>query len=153
MLECFGLSGLPMLSLSAFAAALAVWLIQRPSPAQRLKSRSDLVNLAWKRFLVWLRQVPTTAKQRREAAVKQELPLVCELLAVCLEVGLPLRTAVEILVSTSDQPANATLAQVIARIQLGVEESTAWQELNDEPGWEELAKELYRRLKSGGYAI
>lgn len=129
---------------SAVAAALAVWLCWPPSALQRLSPAWAGKTFGWlrKRLLAWVRQIPTTAKQRRVETVKQELPLVCDLLAVCLETGLPLRVAVDALVDATGPPVRSALAQVSARVQLGVEETLAWEELRETPGWEELASEL-----------
>jgi pilus assembly protein TadC len=46
-------------------------------------------------------------------------------------------------------PVHAALAQVDARVRLGVDESLAWSELREEPGWQELADELSRAATSG----
>jgi pilus assembly protein TadC len=103
------------------------------------------IRAAWTR----LKSVPTTASQRREQQMVAALPGVCDLLAVCLEAGLPLRAAVASLAELIDGPAKPVLVKLAARVRLGVEESQAWAEQADVPGWHQLADEVSRGVASG----
>jgi pilus assembly protein TadC len=78
-----------------------------------------------------------------------QLPGACELLAVCLESGQPLRRAVLVLVEVMDEPLAARLGEVSARVALGGDEADAWLGFAETPGMEDLSKEVVRCLNSG----
>jgi hypothetical protein len=88
-----------MISLAALAAAIAVWEWQGRNAAERLRPgiAGRAVRKLWRRLISWLGSVPTTARLSRAQVVKDEIPTICELLAVCLDTGLPLRNAVRAL--------------------------------------------------------
>ncbi|MDR1430644.1 MAG: type II secretion system F family protein [Propionibacteriaceae bacterium] len=140
-----------MVNLAAITAGIAVWLWQGSSAAQRLSPAlaSRTLRMRWRRLASWLDTVPTTARARRIQPVRDEIPVICELLAVCLDAGLPLRNAVRCLLPLFTGPIHAALAQVDARVRLGTDEALAWSELRGEPGWGELADELSRSAASG----
>lgn len=100
-------------------------------------------------YLVLGRLVPGSAVRRRERIVA-DLPQVCDLLAVCLESGLPLRTAAEVIAGAVDGPVGEVLAEVSARVRLGQDERQAWTELaGAEPSLAALGREVARTVGSG----
>lgn len=100
-------------------------------------------------YLVLGRLVPGSVARRRGRLVA-ELPQVCDLLAVCLESGLPLRTAVGVIAEAVDGPSGDVLRELTARVQLGQDESQAWRELADaEPPLASVAREVARTVDSG----
>lgn len=86
---------------------------------------------------------------RRHAQVVAGLPQVCDLLAVCLESGQPLRSATEVLAGLLDGPLGENLQAVTARVRLGVPEGDAWRELSAQAGLETLGLEVGRTVGSG----
>lgn len=98
---------------------------------------------------VGLGHVPTGATTRRREAVVAALPQACDLLAVCVEAGLPLRTALAAVAEALDGPLADELNRVAARVGLGMAEREAWEEAAREPGLEALGREVCRCLSSG----
>ncbi len=89
------------------------------------------------------------ATRRRELLVTG-LPQACDLLAVCLESGLPLRGAVEVIADALDGPLGGLLEEVAAKVRLGTDEADAWAELaGAEPALAVLGREVARTLGSG----
>ncbi|MCC6496301.1 MAG: type II secretion system F family protein [Propionibacteriaceae bacterium] len=87
---------------------------------------------------------------RRRELLAAELPQVCDLLAVCLESGLPLRTAATELARVHEGPLGAALAEVSATVRLGADEARAWADLAmAEPALSALGREVSRTLGSG----
>jgi pilus assembly protein TadC len=91
----------------------------------------------------------SAAQARRQARLAAELPQVCDLLIACLEAGLPLRGAAEVVASGLDGPMAERLAEVAAKCRLGVAEERAWEELAVEPALAAVARELARGTGSG----
>jgi len=86
----------------------------------------------------------------RGRALAASVPGVCDLLAVCLDAGLPLRNATAELGRLLPDPAGGLLAQLSATVGLGTDEATAWRELAAaEPSFAELGRELARSLDFG----
>jgi pilus assembly protein TadC len=140
-----------MVNLAALATGLVVWLLLPRGAAERLGT-SNVARAAVGKLLnsiARLRAIPTTASVRREQRMVAALPAVCDLLAVCLEAGLPLRGAVAALANVIEGPAQPVLVKLAARVRLGVEESQAWAEQRDEPGWQQLADEVSRGVAGG----
>ena len=87
--------------------------------------------------------------RRREQLVAQ-LPQACDLLAVCLEAGQPLRLAAAEVARVLDAPLGPALARVSTTVSLGAEEASAWAELADaEPALATLGREVARTVGSG----
>lgn len=99
-------------------------------------------------FVVLGRLVPASVVRRREE-ILTGLPQVCDLLAVTLESGLPLRSATRVLADVLPGPLGEALAGVDTRVSLGADESAAWRELATEPGLEALGLEVARTVGSG----
>jgi len=93
--------------------------------------------------------LPTAAAAQRQAAMVAALPQACDLLAVCVEAGLPLRSALRAVVGVLDGPLAECLGRVVARVDLGIGEQEAWDEARNEPGLESLGREIRRCLASG----
>ncbi len=87
---------------------------------------------------------------RRRERLVGDLPQACDLLAVCLESGLPLRAAVTELARVLDGPLGTALAEVSATVRLGADEAKAWAELGvTEPALAALGREVARTVGSG----
>ncbi len=93
-----------------------------------------------------LRSAPSAARELRLLA---DLPQACDLLAVCVEAGLPARAAAIALVDAMDGPLAEALAAATAKIGLGVDEARAWAELGDDAALSKLGRELRRGADSG----
>ena len=88
------------------------------------------------------------ARRRRELA--GQLPQLCDLLAVGLEAGLPLRRAVEVLAAVLPGPVAGLLALIDAQVRLGVDEARVWAEIaEEEPALGPLGREVARTVESG----
>ncbi|MCW5953450.1 MAG: type II secretion system F family protein, partial [Propionibacteriaceae bacterium] len=91
-----------------------------------------------------LGRVTPADRARRTAALVTTLPQVCDLLAVAVAAGLPLRRAVEVVADAVGGAAGQVLEGIAARVRLGESESQAWAELEPEPAWELVAREVSR---------
>ena len=78
-----------------------------------------------------------------------EVPQALELMAACLGAGVPARTACAAVVRTFDAPVADDLGQVMALLQLGVPDVTAWRTLHDHPQLGLAAADLARSMESG----
>lgn len=87
---------------------------------------------------------------RRREQLAAELPQACDLLAVCLQSGQPLRVAASEVARVLDQPLGPALADVSMRVALGADEAGAWTELAEaEPALATLGREVARSVGSG----
>ena len=87
---------------------------------------------------------------RRRERLVAELPQACDLLAVCLEAGLPLRLAAAEVARVLDDPLRTVLGEVSATVALGADEAGAWADLADaEPALALLGREVARSVGSG----
>lgn len=93
-----------------------------------------------------LRAAPSAARERRLIA---DLPQACDLLAVCVDAGLPARAAVVAVVDAMDGPLAEALAGASAKVSLGVDEARAWGELGADPALSKLGRELRRGADAG----
>lgn len=86
----------------------------------------------------------------RSRALAAAVPGLCDLLAVCLDAGLPLRNATAELGRLLPGPAGEVLVRLAAAVGLGADEASAWRELAAaEPSLAELGQELARSLEFG----
>jgi Flp pilus assembly protein TadB len=100
-------------------------------------------------YLVLGRLVSAEAERQQERVVAQ-LPQACDLLAVALEAGLPLRRAVDVIAEVLGGPLGGLLAELAAKVRLGVEEAQAWHELGaTQPVLAALGREVARTVGSG----
>lgn len=135
---------------AAIAAALAVWWAVPPGSAGRLRRRAANRPLGRVAGVAKLRAWATRRADRaREQALRDLVPQVCELMAVCLEAGRPPRVAVRLVASVISAPASTVLDEVVHRIDLGVDEARAWSELKDVPGYGDVGRDLARSVRSG----
>ncbi len=90
------------------------------------------------------------ATARRRADITSGLPQACDLLAVCLESGLPLRRAAEVIAGALGGPVADLLGEVAAKVRLGADEAEAWAEIGTtEPALAALGREVARTVGSG----
>lgn len=87
--------------------------------------------------------------KRRQQRIAAELPQVCDLLAVCLSAGMPLRSAAHAVAAASVGPLAQVLETAVWQIELGVEESKAWAALSAEPALATFGRELSRGAETG----
>ncbi len=99
---------------------------------------------------VLLGRVTPAGQARRAAELTSTLPQVCDLLAVAVAAGLPLRRAVEVVAEAVGGAAAAqVLGGVAARVRLGESEAQAWAELEREPVLRTVAREVSRTVSYG----
>ncbi len=96
-----------------------------------------------------LGQLANGVDAKREARLRVELSQVCDLLAVCLEAGLPLRVAAAAVAQSLAGPMAEELAEVTAKVRLGIDEQRAWAEFGARPALAKLGRELSRGVASG----
>lgn len=96
-----------------------------------------------------LGRVTPAARARRTAELVSTLPQVCDLLAVAVAAGLPLRRAVEVVAAAVGGAVGQELESVAARVRLGEPESQAWAELEREPALQTVAREVSRTVSYG----
>ena len=95
------------------------------------------------------RLLAASVVRRRELLVAG-LPQACDLLAVCLESGLPLRLAAAEVARALDGPLGTVLAEVSTTVDLGADEAETWAQLAaDEPALAGLGREVARTVGSG----
>lgn len=135
----------PRRLLGAAASGVAVWFATASLGPLALVLAAAAAVLSF----VVLGRLETGAQARRQAELAAELPQVCDLLVACLESGLPLRVGAEVVAGGLDGPMAAGLAEVAAKIRLGVAEERAWEEMAAEPALTGLARELARGAGSG----
>lgn len=100
--------------------------------------------------LLALGRLEEGAVARRRQLLVGQLPQACDLLAVCLEAGLPLRVASAEVASVMAAPLGPVLAEVSTLVSLGADEAAAWRELAvAEPALAELGREVARTVDSG----
>ena len=96
--------------------------------------------------LAWLE--PASTRRRRQCLVLQT-PQALELLAGCLAVGMPVRTALSAVVAAFDAPIADDLGRLKALTDLGVSDAEAWKTLSEHPQLGPAAADLARSVESG----
>ncbi len=86
---------------------------------------------------------------RRQAQLTADLPQACDLLVVCLEAGLPLRVGAAAVAQALSGPMSEALAEVSAKVRLGIDEQRAWVEFAADAPLAKLGRELSRGTGSG----
>ncbi|PFG17757.1 type II secretion system (T2SS) protein F [Propionicimonas paludicola] len=95
-------------------------------------------------------RLKSAAEAARSRALASAVPGLCDLIAVCLDAGLPLRNAVAELGRVLPGPAGEVMNRLGAAVALGTDEAAAWRELAAaEPELAELGRELARSLDYG----
>ena len=98
---------------------------------------------------VLLGQVEADDHRRRRMWLVSDLPAACDLLAVCLDAGLPLRQACGVVTAAMPGPIAEDLGRVDALIAAGTHEPDAWRRLADVEPWRRLVTDLARSVDSG----
>lgn len=133
---------------AAAAATLAAWwwlpddALARLAPGPRRPA-------GWAGWLRRVPRLPTRREVARAEALRATVPAVCSLLAVCLDAGAPPRAALREVAAVVGAPASPALAAVVHRIDAGLDEAQAWQELGSVPGYRDAARDIARALTSG----
>lgn len=96
-----------------------------------------------------LHSIRTELIARRQRSLAVALPRTCDLLAVSLEAGLPVRTGAAVVAEVVPAPMSEILAEAVAKTELGVDEHRVWQELSAEPALAGLGRELGRGAATG----
>lgn len=73
----------------------------------------------------------------------------CDLMAVAVEAGLPLRGALRAVVDAGEGRARDRLARVVDQLDLGIDDQQAWLSLADDPGWHDVARDVARSVRHG----
>jgi pilus assembly protein TadC len=97
-----------------------------------------------------LRRSPTAAGDAGEV-VRRDLPVACDLLAVCLAAGTPTSAAVAAVATAVPGPLGEWLAEVGALYRLGAAPRQAWA--GAPPGTEALGRVLVRAGESGSTVV
>jgi pilus assembly protein TadC len=97
-----------------------------------------------------LRRSPTAAGDAGEV-VRRDLPVACDLLAVCLAAGTPTSAAVAAVATAVPGPLGECLAEVGALYRLGAAPRQAWA--GAPPGTEALGRVLVRAGESGSTVV
>lgn len=98
---------------------------------------------------VGLGQFESRAAVERRRALALSLPDTLDLMASALESGSPLRLATERVAEVCDPASRQGLDQVLARMSVGVDESTAWRVLAADAAWGDAARDIARSAQSG----
>ncbi|MCE1173220.1 MAG: type II secretion system F family protein [Propionibacteriales bacterium] len=98
---------------------------------------------------VMLGRLVGAAEEKRRAALSADLPQACDLIVSCLSAGLPLLSAVRVVAGSTAGPLAEELAEAMAKITLGVDETRVWSELAGCPPLATFARELSRGAATG----
>lgn len=131
------------LAAGALAAAVALWTSSLGWVSLGLGAIVGVVGF------VALGRVTPASRARRTAALVAALPQACDLLAVAVAAGLPLRVAVDVVADAVGGPVGEVLCEVAARVRLGASEAEAWAELEDDPAVGSMAREIARTVSTG----
>ncbi len=96
-----------------------------------------------------LRSLEPAAVRHRKEQRAAELPLVLDLLAVCLRAGTPLVLALETVAEALPGPFSSDLALVAGLQRLGCSAPAAWADLADDPDLAPAARAVGRSAESG----
>ncbi|MFL6127660.1 MAG: type II secretion system F family protein [Mycobacteriales bacterium] len=96
-----------------------------------------------------IRSLEPAALRRRREQRAAELPLVLDLLAVCLRAGTPLVAALETVATALPGPLSADLALVAGLQRLGSAPAAAWVDLAADPDFGPVARAVNRSAESG----
>jgi len=94
------------------------------------------------------RLMPRSAARRRQQLILQA-PQALELMGSCLDAGMPVRQPCRAIVDAFDGPIADDLGRVVALVELGASDATAWRSLHDHPQLGPAADDLARSVESG----
>jgi Flp pilus assembly protein TadB len=97
----------------------------------------------------WLGTLESRESRRRRAALSQALPLTVDLLAACLAVGASPGAALGQVAAAVEPPMREELAAVAARLRLGADPGTVWDELAHHAELGPLGRSLARAVRTG----
>ncbi len=97
---------------------------------------------------VLLGRVESSGSKRRGAQLLASLPQACDLLAACLDAGLPLRAATKVVADALGGPLGEELSRVAAQTSLGISDHEAWRSLTH-PSLVRLGRDLARASEEG----
>jgi pilus assembly protein TadC len=100
--------------------------------------------------LGWLE--PRSARRRRHQLI-MEAPQALELMAACLDAGLPAGAACRAVVQCFEGPVSDDLGRVVSLLELGVGEVAAWRSIHDHPQLGLAAADLARSAESGSSVV
>jgi pilus assembly protein TadC len=100
--------------------------------------------------LGWLE--PRSARRRRQQLI-MEAPQALELMAACLDAGLPAGAACRAVVQCFEGPVSDDLGRVVSLLELGVGEVAAWRSIHDHPQLGLAAADLARSAESGSSVV
>ena len=135
---------------AAVLAAAAAWLLIGGAAG----SLGRLAGPSSSRFDVARGLAAVGARRRRRGAdlpLVRQLPEALDLLAACLDAGLPMVAAVETVSESSPPATKALLGGVAAEMRLGRVGGLAWRELRAHRVWGRVAGDLARaeRIDAG----
>lgn len=96
-----------------------------------------------------LRRLESASVRLRRVGRQAELPLLLDLLSVCLRAGMPLVTALETVSAAMPGPFSADLRVVAGLQRLGARPAAAWAELADDPDLAPVVRTVARSAESG----
>jgi Flp pilus assembly protein TadB len=94
-------------------------------------------------------RLESPAERRRREQLAASVPLVVDLMAACLAVGLSPAAAVAQISAAVDPPAAGELGALVNRLRLGVDPVTVWRELATHPQLGGLGRSMARAMESG----
>lgn len=97
---------------------------------------------------VLLGRLETPASKARVREIEATLPHACDLLAACLDAGLPLRSATRVVSDAIGGPLGEELGSVATQAALGLPDSLAWRSLTN-PALTRLGSDLARASDDG----
>lgn len=138
-----------MTIVAAVMAALAWWLAVGDGSLSRLRPGRPWSSWVLARGRRLRLNIGTRAQEERAQDIAAGVPVVCDLLAVCVEAGRPPRGALRVLASVSPEPTAGVLEGVVHQLDLGVDEATAWRSLGAQPGYRSVARDVARSISTG----
>jgi pilus assembly protein TadC len=99
----------------------------------------------------WLRRTAASSRGGPDHLLLAELPLACELLAVCLEAGIPPGAALAAVAGAGREPVRSLLRRVAGHYRLGAEPAAAWEDVPEPLAC--LARVMVRAGESGSSVV
>lgn len=147
------MTGTGVVWVAGLAAAVSAGLLIRPPALARLgpgdRTAWFAARVAAAAGALWRRVLGRLPGAAGADSPPAEVARWCELMAVAVEAGLPLRGALRAVVDVGEGRARDQLAQVVERLDLGVDEQRAWLALADDGGWHDAARDVARSVRHG----
>lgn len=132
------------IGLAVPVAAVVALLIERPLLLALAVGAAAGIGV-----VVVVGRIESPEHHRRRLALAAAWPQTWELLAGCVDAGMPLSEACRAVAAVPDDPAAAVLGEVVARVDVGMAQDQALLELRDDPLAGRVAQDLARGLRSG----